>query len=118
MARTLAEITQLIEDAKDTFPALVGLNSPSAVSSWHQLRDTFAVNLYLHELQVDILKAEINRLADEAASGNDPWVQRKMLQFQFGSVAYVTEDLVVKYPVIDISQRIITRCSVRKSDTT
>jgi hypothetical protein len=65
MATSLQTIKDSIDAEKAKYPELDGLtNSPSGVSKWKMFRDTIAMNIFLHELQVDILKVELERIAE------------------------------------------------------
>jgi hypothetical protein len=117
MARTLEVITTEIKTAIRTYPSLDDYKFPeeggSQVSIFNIFIAVIAMSMYTLEVIIDILKGEIQEIADSAPSGNPKWVQRQILNFQFGDVVTIT-NFVPGYSPVDESARIVTRCSVKQ----
>lgn len=90
------------------FPEDVG---GSQVSVFNVNIHTASAAIYTLEVMIDLLKAEIQELADGAISGNAKWVQQQILKFQYGDTITLV-DFVPTYDPVDEAARIITRCSV------
>lgn len=117
MARTLEVIKQEIKTNVRTYSSLDDYLFPedggSQVSVFNVLIYVVAAAMYTLEVLIDVLKADIQEIADSAPSGNAKWVQRQILNFQYGDVVTLT-DFVPGYAVVDESARIVTRCSVKQ----
>lgn len=116
MARTLEVIKEEIKTTIRTFSELDDFLFPedvggSQVSVFNVNIHSVAAAIYTLEVMVDLLKAEIQELADGAISGNAKWVQQQILKFQYGDTITLV-DFVPTYDPVDESARIITRCSV------
>lgn len=117
MARTLEEIKTAIKVDIRTYPSLDNFLFPeeggSQVSVFNILIYVVSAAMFTFETMVDILKSEIQTIADSAPSGNAKWVQRQILNFQYGDVITLV-DFVPTYSPVDESARIVTRCSVKE----
>jgi hypothetical protein len=117
MARTLEAIQNEIKTEVRTYPSLDNFLFPeeggSQVSVFNCIIFVVAVSMYTLEVLIDILKSDIQEIADRAPSGNAKWLQQQILNFQFGDVVTIT-DFVPGYAVVDESARIVTRCSVKQ----
>jgi hypothetical protein len=64
---------------------------------------------------MDQNKTEVENLVSQAAPGTPQWLQSQVLKFQYSSTSPQVIQLIAfapKYPIVDLSLRIITRCSV------
>lgn len=117
MARTLTVIQDEIKTSIRTHPELDDYKFPedggSQVSAFNLIVFVVAGCMFTLETMIDILKAAIQAIADSAPSGNAKWVQRQILNFQFGDVITLVNSVPTYVPV-DISARIVTACSVRQ----
>ena len=128
MARSVEEIKTAIKVEIRTYPSLNNFLFPedggSMVSTFNTLIFVVAACMFVFEALVDNLKNDIQVIADSAPSGNESWLRRKILDFQFGDVitinitdATLANYFVPEYAVLDISKRIITQCAVSDSAT-
>jgi hypothetical protein len=117
MARTLSVIQTEIKTEIRTYTGLDSYLFPedggSRVSVFNVIIYVVSAAIFTLETMVDILKASIQAIADSAPSGNVKWVQRQILNFQFGDVITLV-NFVPTYVPIDESARIVTRCSVKQ----
>jgi hypothetical protein len=117
MARTLEAIKTEIKTNIRTYPSLNVYLFPeeggSQVSVFNLIIYVVAAAMFTLEVMIDILKGEIQAVADSAPSGNSKWVQRQILNFQYGGVVTIT-GFVPGYAVVDEAARIVTRCSVKQ----
>ena len=117
MARTLEVIQQEIKTKIRTYTELDDYLFPedggSNVSVFNLIIYVVSAALYTFEVMVDILQATIQDIADSAPSGNAKWLQRQILNFQFGDVITLV-DFVPTYSPVDESARIVTVCSVKE----
>lgn len=117
MARTLAVITTEIKTKVRTYPELDDFLFPeeggSQVSVFNLVIFTVAASMYTLEVMIDILQSTIQGIADSAPAGNAKWLQRQILNFQYGDVITLV-DFVPTYVPVDESARIITRVSVKE----
>jgi hypothetical protein len=117
MARTLEAIKQEIKTEIRTYSSLDSFLFPeeggSQVSVFNVIIYVVAAAMFTLEVMIDILKLDIQAIADSAPSGNAKWVQRQILNFQYGDVVTIT-DFVPSYDPVDESARIVTRCSVKQ----
>lgn len=117
MARTIAEIKQIIKEKARTFTSLDALlfeDDPGAIqgSRFIDIVDTVATVQNTFEQLADVTASDLTDIANSAPTGNSAWIQRQILNFQFGDVIEISDDFVPFYPVVDPSKRIVTRCSV------
>lgn len=117
MARTLEVIQNEIKTSIRTYPSLDDYLFPedggSMVGVFNVIIYVVAAAIFTFETMMDITKAEIQAIADSAPSGNAKWVQRQILNFQYGDVVVLT-DFVPGYAVEDEDLKIVTRCSVKQ----
>ena len=118
MARTFDEIKTEIKTKIRTYPNLDNFQFPedggSNLSVFNLLIDVFSGGAFLAETIFDILKDEIQAIADSAPSGNQQWVRAQMLKFQFGDQIELDENFTPYYPVIDTAKQIVTRAAVQE----
>lgn len=117
MARTLEVIKEEMQDKIRTYPELDDFKFPeeggSQVGVMNLIIATVTQSEFTLENIVDILKEEIQEIADSAPAGNAKWLQRQILNFQFGDVVTLV-DFVPTYDPIDTAARIVTRVSVKE----
>jgi len=117
MARTIDEILVEIKTAIRTYPELDPYLFPeeggSKVGIFNVLIYVVSAAMYTLEVMIDVLTANIQAIVDSSPSGSAKWIQRQILNFQFGDVVTIT-DFVPGYAVVDASHRIVTRCSVKE----
>lgn len=117
MARTLEAIKDEIKVNIRTYPSLNNYLFPegggSQVSVFNVIIFVVAAAMYTLEVMIDILKSDIQEIADSAPSGNAGWVRRQILNFQYGDVVTIT-DFVPSYNPVDVTARIVTRASVNQ----
>lgn len=117
MARSLEEIQEAIKVNIRTYPSLDDYLFPeeggSKVSVFNVIIYVVAAAIFTFETILDITKTEITAIRDQSISGNAKWVQRQVLNFQYGDVVTLV-DFVPTYVPIDESARIVTQCSVKQ----
>jgi hypothetical protein len=117
MARTLEVITAEIKAKIRTYPELDDYLFPeeggSQVSVFNLIIFVVAASIFTFEVINDLFQTTIQAIADSAPSGNAKWLQRQILNFQFGDVVVLT-DFVPGYDPVDVTHRIVTRCSIRE----
>lgn len=117
MARTLEAIKTEIKTEIRTYSSLDDYLFPeeggSQVSVFNVIIAVVAMAMFTLETLIDVLRSEIQEIADRAPSGNAKWLQQQILNFQYGDVVTIT-DFVPGYATVDESARIVTRCSVKQ----
>jgi hypothetical protein len=117
MARTVEQIQNEIKLSIRTYPSLDSFLFPeeggSKVSVFNVMIYVVSAAIYTFEVILGITKAEIEVIRDQAVSGNAKWVQRQILNFQFGDVVTLV-NFVPTYNPVDESARIVTQCSVKQ----
>lgn len=117
MARTLEEIKAAMKVSIRTYPSLNNYLFPedggSNVGIFNIIIAVVSIAMYTLEVMIDILKTNIQAIADYAPSGNAKWVQSQILKFQYTDVITLTNS-VPGYAVLDLTKRIVTRCSVKQ----
>lgn len=117
MARTLEAIKEEIKTKIRTYPELDDYLFPeqggSQVSVFNLIIFTVTASMYTLEVMIDLLQETIQDIADSAPAGNAKWLQRQILNFQYGDVVTLT-DFVPGYDPVDESARIVTACSVKE----
>jgi hypothetical protein len=116
MARTFTVIqTAMKADIRTNYPSLNGFLFPeeggSKVGVFNSLISVFSLAIYTFEVILDTTQAAIQTIANSAPSGNPAWVQRQILNFQYGDVVTLT-NFVPGYAVINLANRIVTQCAV------
>jgi len=116
MARSVDEIKTDLKTKVRTYPSLNAFKFPedggSKVSVFNLMIDVVSLSIYVFEVLLDQLKADIQAIADKAPSGNNKWIQAQMFKFQYGDVIQLV-DFVPTYAVVDETKRIITQCAVK-----
>jgi hypothetical protein len=117
MARPLETIQNEIKVAIRTYPSLDAYLFPedggSKVGVFNVIIYVVSAAIFTFESMIDVLQATIQGIADSAPSGNAQWVQRQILNFQYGDVVQLV-NFVPTYVPVDETHRIITRCSVKQ----
>ena len=117
MARSLEEIKDAIKVNIRTYTSLDDYLFPeeggSKVSVFNVIIYVVSAAIFTFETILDVTKSEITALRDQAISGNAKWVQRQILNFQYGDVVTLV-DFVPTYVPVDESARIVTQCSVKQ----
>lgn len=117
MARSLEEIQEAIKVNIRTYPSLDDYLFPeeggSKVSVFNVIIYVVAAAIFTFETILDITKTEITDIRDQSISGNAKWIQRQVLNFQYGDVITLV-DFVPTYVPLDESARIVTQCSVKQ----
>lgn len=115
MSRTIDQILTAMKVTVRTYPSLNAFKFPedggSQVSLFNLTLYTVAAGMFVFETLVDNLQGTIQAIADTAVSGNLQWVQRQILNFQYGDVIQLV-NFVPTYTPVDLTHRIITQCSV------
>lgn len=117
MARTIAQIKDIIKTKARTFTSLDALlfeDDAGAItgSAFIDTVDTVATAQNTFEVLADQTKVDIKAIADAAPTGNAKWIQSQILKFQFGDIIEIGDDYVPFYPVLDQTKKIVTRCAV------
>jgi hypothetical protein len=126
MARSIEQIKAAIKVDIRTYPSMDNFLFPedggSQAGVFNIIIFVVSAAMFVFEVLVDKLKIDIQTIADSAPSGNESWLRRKMLDFQYGdTISINTTDatlanyFVPEYPVLDLTKRIVTQCAV--SDT-
>ncbi len=114
MARTVAEIKQVMVDEKNATAALDGLTSSSTTAIYNLLFYVVAVCINIFEQLLDVFREEMELIALQAVPGTPSWLRDRVLKFQYGSVISLI-NFVPTYAVIDSTLCIVTRCAVKQS---
>lgn len=114
MARTLAEIEQVILDAKAAEPELDALNSTSKLAIWRLWVKVVALAHLVFETLLDIRLDEIRAAARSVVAGTDAWYASRMLEFQYG-YSLIHERGRLFYLVDDPGSRIIAKVATKTS---
>lgn len=115
MARSLQTILDQLDEAQAAETELNDLNSTSQVAIYGLWKYITALCQYLMEQLHDLKVKEIETIISSAPVGSEPWLQSKVLEFQYDSVTpqlLTLVDFAAKYDPIDVSKRIITRAAV------
>jgi hypothetical protein len=111
-----AAINALQPSIDDEQTLLSDLNTPSRVAKWRLFLYIVAFGIWVHEGLLELLRGEMETLAASAAPATHGWIQQKVFEFQYSTIAEqiaILVDFIVRYPVVDESLRIVTRCSVK-----
>lgn len=116
MARPISLIQQQILDYIDADQTLGPLLiSTSKRAIYRLLAYVVAVAINILEQLMDIYQAVLEAIAAAAAPGSGPWLQAQVFKFQYSADVPQVVQLIgfaPKYPVVDATLRIITRCSI------
>lgn len=116
MATPLAEIEQRMDDAQSAETDLVALNSPSQTAIYSNWKYMNALLQYLLEVLIDLKIISVETIVKNAPVGSAPWLQAKVLEFQYDAITpqiLTLVDFAPRYDPIDLTKRIITRASVK-----
>jgi hypothetical protein len=111
-----AAISSLQPTTDDEQTLLNDLDTPSRVANWRLWLYIAAFGIWIHEGLLELLRTEIETIVSRAAPATHAWIQQKIFEFQYSTITEqiaILVDFVVRYPAIDESLRIITRCSVK-----
>lgn len=116
MARSISDIQQTMLDAIAADSVLSTLLTSTSRRAIFRLF-TYVVAVAINGLEqlIDIFKAEVEAIALVAAPATPAWLQDQILKFQYSPTVPQVIQLInfaPAYPVVDITLRIITRCSV------
>jgi hypothetical protein len=115
MARTIVEIqNQMIVELQNSVIGNI-LNSTSQVAIWRQMIYCVAVGIHLNEVLWDNFKIDLQKIADESPQGTPQWLQRQILNFQFGDAVSIV-DGKTGYNTISPNKRVVTRCAIKQND--
>lgn len=119
MARSVAEIQAQIIAQKDLQASLAGLSSPSQTAIWRLWTYIVAVAIAIFEQVLDVFKTDIEALVSSNPPQTEKYLKNKAINyFQYDAVtpqvlvSDETTNFVPTYPVVDVTKRIITRCSI------
>lgn len=116
MARQISVIETQITDAVAADPVLsVNLTSTSKRAIWRLWAFISAAAIGILEQLMDQNKAEVEAIVAQAAPGTPQWLQAQVFKFQYSSATPQVIQLInlaPRYPSVDTSLRIVTRCSV------
>ena len=128
-ARLLAEMQAdpVLYDPNNPNPLLRGLTSNSLVAKHRAMRNVMATEVFIHQMLLKTFQDENELAVADSYVYTKGWWQRKMLQFQYSAtspqvlqVITLTDEqegeVVLRYPVIDTTLRLITRCAETSSD--
>ncbi len=105
-----------INAQKAAQPNLAPLTSTSKVAYWNLWTFIFAVAGNLLQQVWALLLGELETTTSKAAPESAPWIQDKVLQFQYSAtdpqVVQLNADFSVSYPTIDTALNVITNCAV------
>lgn len=117
MARSVEEIKQEIKVNIRTYPSLDAYLFPeeggSKVSIFNVMIYVVSAAIFTFETILGVTKSELEVIRDQAVSGNPKWIQRQILNFQFGDVISLV-NFVPTYIPVDEAARIVTQCSVKQ----
>lgn len=117
MARSVEEIKQEIKVNIRTYPSLDAYLFPeeggSKVSIFNVMIYVLSAAIFTFETILGVTKSELEVIRDQAVSGNPKWIQRQILNFQFGDVISLV-NFVPTYIPVDEAARIVTQCSVKQ----
>ncbi len=115
MARKIEDIKSAMVETMKTLPALAKANSNSQVAIVGNILHTTAVQTGILEQLIDHYIGTIPSIINAQAIGSIPWLRAKVLEFQYGDhVELNTTTFEIAYPAVDVSKKIITRCSVKE----
>jgi hypothetical protein len=115
--RTIAAIKQQIIDQIPNYPALAALSANlSQVAKYGLWAFISSVGINLLEQLFSVFQVEIENIVKYAPVGSEPWMQQKVLEFQYDATTpqiLTLVDFAPVYDPVDITKRIITRSSVK-----
>jgi hypothetical protein len=118
MARTTDEIIATMDAEQASQPSLSALNSPSQTSIYKLWKYIVAQCANLLEQLVDRKKVEIENALLYGVPPSLGWLRSKAFEFQYDATTpqnIVLIDWVPTYDPIDITKRIVTRCTIKQA---
>lgn len=123
MARSVEEIQTAIKADIRTYSSLDDFDFPedggSQTSVFNVIIFVVSAAMFTFEVIVDNLRTVIQGIADTAPSGNESWLRRQILNFQYtDTVSINTTDstlanyFVPEYATVTPANRIVTQCTV------
>lgn len=87
--------------------------NPSATAIWQWIRYAIAYSIWFFEGMVVSHAGELENFREKDAIGKDLWYAKQMKLFQYGdALEWDDEGSVLRYPIVDISKRIIVSAAV------
>jgi hypothetical protein len=115
MARTTEEYYQELLDKKASISELDVLSSDSTIAVWRLMLWVQAFCLSKFDELLDRYEATIIDKSNQIFFATGEWWQQKMFEFQYGdNIQRIVIDGLqyIRYPIIDTSKRIISKCAV------
>ena len=113
MARTTQEIYDgLVAKKNEQIPEL----SDSQSAEWRLWLWVFAYGVYLFELVLDVLKADVENLLANKQPGSLMWYIDKAKEFQLNDSLVVNSKGILSYAVIDEEKQIVKHASATEQD--
>jgi hypothetical protein len=112
MARSIAEINDLILAKKSEYADLDALDSTSTTAVWRLWAWVTSAVIFSVEIMFDLFKSELGVVIATRKPGTLLWYQAVSKAFQYTD-GLVWSDLQYGYSVFDASKQIISYCAVR-----
>jgi len=115
MARTTNEIIATMDDEQAANTELNQLNNPSQTAIFRLWKYIVAQSTRVLEVLIDRKKAEIEQLLSNNVVPSLAWIREKTFEFQYDATTpqvLKLVDFTPKYDPVDVTKRIITRCTV------
>lgn len=117
MALSIEQTKEIIRGAKNLDPVISDIKFANEGGSQTGTANAWA---YLHALASNLLsqlfdkfQSDVTDILKNNIAATPIWVKNKILAFQFGDSVEMNETTgVVEYPVVDVTKKIITQCSV------
>ena len=109
---TRANLNDLTPNPETSFQLLDRLSTGSKSAAWGLVFYIVAWAIYLHELQFDLLKTEVDEKLVRSVAGSAPWWQELMKAFQYGDQLELIDGRF-QYATIDTTKQIIAQASVQ-----
>lgn len=119
MARSVQQIYQSLIDSKVTYNLPTNNNPMSLIN---RLLYVFALATNQFELLLDIFKADVEAIANQASFGSYAWLRKKTFEFQYDAtnpqvVSFNPVTLKTEYENIDATKRIVSAAAVNLTDS-
>ena len=116
MARTIQEIFDEIEAAKNADANLAQLTSTSNVAIWRLWAYVVATVIHFHEKLWDLFLVEVQAVVDAAAYGTPSWFVAQVYKFQLGDpLTFV--GFAPGYVPVNPANQIVNLCAVQVVET-
>lgn len=116
MAQTIEYWQNKMLDKIASEPVLTELSqNPSMVAIFRLMTWVVAACIVMFEQVIDIFKTEIEVSVEKSVPGHPEWLKDKVFSFQYSATnpqVIQLVNLIPRYPTIDQTLRIITRCSI------